>query len=108
MAKNDSGFTYIEADPLPECCIGCKEDCYNCDEAGERWQLSPKDEYKKLIKYKITYIKYLQRQIAELQEDNAKEKHNKRIAVLEEYIRAAKIDIVEYTKAIDEIEAEEG
>ena len=108
MAKNDSGFTYIEADPLPECCIGCKEDCYNCDEAGERWQLSPKDEFKKLILYKITRIKYLQRQIAELQKDNPKGKHNKRIEILEEYIIAAKIDIVEYTKAIDEIEAEEG
>ncbi len=35
---------WIEVE-LPEACKECQEeDCYNCDHAGERWQLSPEDQ----------------------------------------------------------------
>jgi hypothetical protein len=36
---------WIEIDPIPAACQKCQEeDCYNCDTAGERWQLSREDE----------------------------------------------------------------
>ena len=32
----------IEANPLLQVCVNCKEeDCYNCDYAGLRWQIPP-------------------------------------------------------------------
>ncbi len=35
---------WIEAEPLPEICADCQwDECYNCDHAGERWQLSEVD-----------------------------------------------------------------
>lgn len=36
---------YTEVTPLPPVCQNCQEgDCYNCDYAGQRWQLSQEDE----------------------------------------------------------------
>ena len=35
---------WIEVHPLPQACVGCKEDCGNCDTAGERWVLFEKEE----------------------------------------------------------------
>jgi len=41
---------YYEVNPLPEVCIRCMandnedEDCYNCDNALDRWHLTPECE----------------------------------------------------------------
>jgi hypothetical protein len=45
MRRIKMPLEFIEVSPLPEYCIGCKEeDCYNCDYAGYRWVLSPLQE----------------------------------------------------------------
>lgn len=55
---------WIEADPIPEACVNCQEeDCYNCDTAGERWQLSRVDELKLRRKQLVKAIERLQREI---------------------------------------------
>ena len=55
---------WIEADPLPKACMDCQEeDCYNCDTAGERWQLSRNDELKLRRKQLVKAINRLQRKI---------------------------------------------
>lgn len=40
----DYHIEWIEADPPPEVCNGCNEDCGSCDNAGLRWYLSKRDE----------------------------------------------------------------
>ena len=35
---------WIEVQPLPQVCVGCEEDCGNCDTAGERWVLTERSE----------------------------------------------------------------
>lgn len=55
---------WIEADSIPEACVNCQEeDCYNCDTAGERWQLSRVDELKLRRKQLVKAIEHLQREI---------------------------------------------
>ena len=55
---------WIEADPLPAACLNCQEeDCYNCDMAGERWQLSSEDELRVRRKQLVKAIERLQRKI---------------------------------------------
>ena len=55
---------WIEVDPIPEPCKDCQEeDCYNCDTAGERWQLSKDDELKVRRKQLVKAIERLQREI---------------------------------------------
>lgn len=55
---------WIEADPLPKACMNCQEeDCYNCDAAGERWQLSRNDELKLRCKQLVKAINRLQCEI---------------------------------------------
>ena len=55
---------WIEADPLPKACMDCQEeDCYNCDTAGERWQLSGDDELKLRRKQLVKAIERLKREI---------------------------------------------
>ena len=55
---------WIEADPLPAACLNCqKEDCYNCDTAGERWELSREDELRVRRKQLAKAIERLQRKI---------------------------------------------
>jgi hypothetical protein len=55
---------WIEADPLPAACLNCqKEDCYNCDTAGERWRLSREDEQRVRRKQLAKAIERLQRKI---------------------------------------------
>ena len=41
---SDYHIEYIEADPIPEVCNGCNDDCGSCENAGLRWYLSKKDE----------------------------------------------------------------
>ena len=56
---------WLEANPLPEACADCKEeDCYNCDFAMERWNLSEKDELRVRRKMLERHIEHLQRKIA--------------------------------------------
>ena len=55
---------WIEANPIPKACMDCQEeDCYNCDTAGERWQLSHEDELKVCRKQMVRAIDRLQRRI---------------------------------------------
>lgn len=55
---------WIEANPIPKACVNClEEDCYNCDTAGERWQLSQEDELRIRRKQFIKAVKRLQREI---------------------------------------------
>lgn len=55
---------WVEADPIPKACMDCQEeDCYNCDAAGERWQLSRNDELKLRRKQLVKAINRLQRKI---------------------------------------------
>ena len=55
---------WIEADPIPKACMDCQEeDCYNCDTAGERWQLSRDDELRLRRKQLVKVIERLQRKI---------------------------------------------
>lgn len=52
---------WIEADPIPKACMDCQEeDCYNCDTAGECWQLSRADELKVRRKQLVKAIERLQ------------------------------------------------
>ena len=50
---------YIEVNPLPERCIDCKEDCYNCDYTLDRFQRTKEQEIKQIIRCKIIHIKLL-------------------------------------------------
>ena len=55
---------WIEADPLPAACLDCREEeCYNCDTAGERWQLSSEDELRVRRKQLAKAIERLQHKI---------------------------------------------
>ena len=55
---------WVEADPIPKACMNCQEeDCYNCDAAGERWQLSRNDELKLRRKQLVKAINRLQHEI---------------------------------------------
>ena len=55
---------WIEANPLPPECVGCREeDCYNCDYAGSRWMLSQADELRIRRKGIVKAIERLQRQL---------------------------------------------
>lgn len=58
---------YIEVSPLPSVCVDCQEpDCAECDFAGERWILPPKQELLLQRKKKEMAIRRLQRQIQEI------------------------------------------
>ena len=60
-------LNYTERNPLPPVCEGCEEeDCYNCDYALDRMELSPIDELRLMKKLKERAIERLQRQIAEI------------------------------------------
>lgn len=57
---------WLEANPLPEMCQGCQEDCGNCDHALSRWYLSEEDELRLKRKGLIKAIERLQRQVDEI------------------------------------------
>ena len=57
-------MNWIEAETIPAACRDCAEDdCYNCDTAGERWQLSREDELRVRRKQLVKAIERLQRKI---------------------------------------------
>ena len=61
---------WIEVTPLPKECVHCsEEDCYNCDYAGLRWQLSCKDELENRCKMMIKAVERLQKQIAAIDDE---------------------------------------
>ena len=59
---------WFEADPVPEVCRGCQEDCYNCDHALSRWRLSEKDNLLLRRKGLIRAIERLRQQVDEIDE----------------------------------------
>ena len=61
---------WIEANPLPEVCLRCREaDCYNCDHAGERWTLGKADELRLRRKMLEKAILRLQRQLDDIDKE---------------------------------------
>lgn len=60
---------WIEANPLPQRCQECQEDCYNCDYAGERWYLSKADELRSRKQMMLRAIERYQRKIAEIDKE---------------------------------------
>ena len=46
----------VEKSPLPQECIGCTEDCGECDHALDRWEMSRASELHALRKRKIREI----------------------------------------------------
>ena len=55
---------WLEVDPIPEACMDCQEeDCYNCDVAGERWQLSHEDALRVRRGQLVRSMERLQREI---------------------------------------------
>ena len=69
---------WLEPNPLPSECQGCTEDdCYNCDYAEARWQLSRIDELQVRKKIMVRSINRMQhklelidKELNELLEDN--------------------------------------
>ena len=58
---------WVEVERLPVECARCQEkECYNCDHAGKRWQLSREDELLLRRKRLVKGIERLQRQIEEI------------------------------------------
>ena len=58
---------WLEADPIPEECVNCREgDCYNCDTAGKRWSLSEEDTLRISRALKLQAIARLQKQVTEI------------------------------------------
>lgn len=64
----------LEKEPLPECCQECQEpDCWECDNAGERWQMALIDQlkaeralhYRAMVRHAEKVVE-LDRQLAEL------------------------------------------
>ena len=61
-------MNYIEAEPKPVACQKCEEsgivrDCGTCDNAGDRWYLSRKDELLLKRKSLLKAIERYERQI---------------------------------------------
>ena len=54
---------WLEVKPLPEECVNCQEDCYDCDTAGKGWTLSRVDELRTKRRLIVRVIKRLQQQI---------------------------------------------
>lgn len=66
---------WIEANPLPAVCRDCRqEECYACDHAGMRWQLSKEDHLRLRRKGLIRAMERLQRQIHEIDKQLEKSK----------------------------------
>lgn len=57
---------FIEVEPLPKACIDCKDDCGSCENAGERWYLSKKNQLIIKRKYKIKAVERLLREINQI------------------------------------------
>ena len=56
---------WLEANPIPEECKGCREeDCYNCDTAGKRWTISAEAELRSNRMIMVHAVERLQRKVA--------------------------------------------
>ena len=61
---------WIEASQLPTACKNCvEEDCYNCDHAGNRWQLSQKDALLLRRKGLLRAVARLQQQLYAVEQE---------------------------------------
>ena len=92
---------YIEISPIPERCVGCIEDCYNCEYTLDRWQPTKEQELKSIIRYKLNHIKLLKRQLAEVEAENKKGIKDGYVKLLNRQIKTIKNDIVKLEKARD-------
>ena len=55
---------WLEVRPIPYACRDCQEeDCYNCDTAGGRWQLSNADELRLRRSGLLKAIERLQQEV---------------------------------------------
>lgn len=58
-----------ESKIIPEECINCQEeDCYNCDIAGNRWELSQADKLRLKRNGLLKAMERMARQIREIEE----------------------------------------
>ena len=62
---------WLETDSIPVQYLGCEEDCYNCDYAGERWVLSWEDELRLKRKGLEKARERIEKQIAEIEKQLA-------------------------------------
>lgn len=68
----DKPLVWIEADPLPDECLRCKEaKCYNCDFAGKRWYLSVDEDIRLRKKGLLHTINRLEQKLkADIDDEN--------------------------------------
>ena len=100
----ETNHKYIEKKELPDFCLICEEeDCYNCDNALDRWEISKEDQLKNIIRYKIMRIKLLNRQLRQAEEVNKKGIKDKYIKLLQRQIKDLKNNIVDLEKERDKI-----
>ena len=58
-----------EMSALPSACQGCREkECYNCEYAGQRWQLERSEELSIRRKMLVKAIERLQKQVKAIDE----------------------------------------
>ena len=72
MCHGGIDMELFEVNPLPEVCQNCQEeDCYACDHAGERWQLSKLEELRLRRLGMVRAISRYERLIAEIDKEIA-------------------------------------
>lgn len=95
---------YIEVKETPDFCLVCdEEDCYNCDNLLDRWNISEEEEIKRIIRFKITHIKLLKRQLEKAEAENKKGIKDSYIKLLHRQIKDKKAEIVELERKRDKI-----
>lgn len=100
---------WIEKEKTPEFCLICEEeDCYNCDNALDRWEISEEDYIKNTIRFKITHIKFLKRQLEAAEVENKKGIKDSYIKLLHRQIKDLKKEIVDLERKRDKIIQKEG
>lgn len=108
MDFEEARSKYTEKKDLPDFCLICdEEDCYNCDHALDRWEISKEDQLKNIIRIKIMRIKLLKQQLRQAEEGNKKGIKDKYIKLLKRQIEEAKKDIVDLEKERDRIKSKE-
>lgn len=108
MDFEETRSKYTEKKDIPDFCLICdEEECYNCDNALDRWEISEEDLIKREIRFKITHIKLLKRQLRQAEEGNKKGIKDKYIKMLTRQIRDLKEDIVKLERKRDNIRSKE-
>jgi hypothetical protein len=100
---------WIEKEKTPGFCLLCdEEECYNCDNALDRWEISEEDYIKNTIRFKITHIKFLKRQLEAAEVENKKGIKDSYIKLLHRQIKDLKKEIVDLERKRDKIIQKEG